>query len=80
MMVTNRCVQRPFLRPFPRCVTTVHNICAIFRSVLRKREIDDTEVSLTLQHASFHTQRLVLGILPKILKKGLFLRWAMRYH
>ena len=43
MMVTNRCVQRPFLRPFPRCVPTVHDICAIFRSVLRKRDIDDTE-------------------------------------
>ena len=81
MMVTNRCVQRPFLRLFPRCLPTVHNICTtIFRSVLRKRDIDDTEVRLTLQHASFHTQGLVLGIPPKILKKGLFLRWAMRYH
>ena len=80
MMVTNRCVQRPFLRPFPRCVPTVHDICAIFRSVLRKRDIDDTEVRWTLQHASFHTQGLVLGIPPKILKKGLFLRWTMRYH
>ena len=58
----------------------MHNICAIFRSVLRKREIDDTEVRLTLQHASFHTQGLVLGIPPKILKKGLFLRLAMHYH
>ena len=37
MMVTNRCVQRPFLRPFPRCVPTVHSICAIFRSVLLAR-------------------------------------------
>ena len=52
MMVTNRCVQRPFLRPFPRCVPTVHSICAIFRSVLRKRDIDDTEVRLTLQRAT----------------------------
>ena len=80
MMVTKRCVQRPFLCPFPRCVPTVHDICAIFRFLLRKRDIDDTEVRLTLQHASFHTQGLVLGIPPKILKKGSFLRWAMRYH
>ena len=80
MMVTNRCVQRPFLRPFPRCVHTVHSICAIFMSLLRKRDINDTKVRLPLQHTSFHTQRLVLGIPRKILKKGLFLRWAMRYH
>ena len=80
MMVTNRSVQRLLLRSFPRCVPTVHSICALFGSFMRKRDIDDTEVRLTLQHASFHTQGLVLGIPPKILKKGFFLRWAMRYH
>ena len=69
-----------FAHPFPRCVPTVHSFCAKFRYILRKRDIDDTKVRLTLQHTGFRTQGLVLGIPPKILKKGLFLRWAMRYH
>lgn len=48
--------------------------------VVRRADIEDTTKRLTLQHVSFQSQGVILGIQRRTLQRAVFLDWAMRYY